>query len=139
MGVLRFFPISLLVLAAPVVAGGGEPTAGNVERFSREAVQQVVEQHRGEIQGCYEASLAEKNANRRQARAGRVVMSWTITPEGHVRNVEVKKTSLRDRDVTTCMAGAIALWEFPPPGRPQPILFPFELKPTNGVEKTGKR
>jgi hypothetical protein len=128
----RLLAISALALAlgAPAAAHAGE-AAGP---FTKEAVARVVSDHQGEIQDCYEDALAAKNANRRQARGGRVVMSWLITPGGTVRDVKVKRTSLADKRVTTCIAGAIEAWEFPPPTRPQPVVFPFDLKPDSGLD-----
>lgn len=129
-----------LSLAAPALARAEPPpAAGGAAPFSREAVARVVAEHQDEIQDCYEDALAAKNANRRQARGGRVVMSWLITPGGNVEDVKVKRTTLWDKQVTTCMAGAIEAWEFPPPSRPQPIVFPFDLRPDSGGQRASER
>lgn len=137
----KFVSVSALALAlaAPAAARAGEPPAGEAApRFSREAVARVVAEHHDEIQDCYEDALAAKNANRRKARGGRVVMTWMIAPGGHVEDVKVKRTTLGDPQVTACMAGAIAGWEFPAPTRPQPIVFPFDLRPESGAERKGE-
>ena len=134
----RYLSISLLALAlaAPAVAGAeAPPVAADAARFTKEAVARVVADRSGEIQDCYEELLAARGANRKQARGGRVVMSWLITPGGTVRDVAVKRTTLSEKGLTTCMADAIQAWEFPRPARPQPVVFPFDLKPSNGLEK----
>lgn len=118
--------------ARPTGAGGsgGSPAPIRAERpFSREAVLEVVEAHREQIQACYERAMAARGSTLRDAPRGRVVVAWTITTEGLTAEVRVKKTDIRDELVTDCIVEAIRYWEFPKPERRQPVEFPFDLQP----------
>ncbi|HWV38638.1 MAG TPA: AgmX/PglI C-terminal domain-containing protein [Vulgatibacter sp.] len=100
--------------------------------FTRENVLQVVRAHGEQIQACYEDAMARRGANAETAPAGRVVMSWTITLQGLAADVKVKRSEISDPLVTECIAQAIRFWEFPRPPDPQPVEFPFDLKPVGG-------
>lgn len=106
--------------------------------FTRENVLSVVRSHGEQLQSCYEDAMARRGANAKTAPAGRVVMSWTITLQGLASDVKVKKSAIADPLVTQCMVEAIRFWEFPRPENPQPVEFPFDLKPVGG-KKAGPK
>lgn len=106
--------------------------------FTRENVLQVVRSHGEQLQGCYEDAMARRGANSKTAPAGRVVMSWTITLQGLAADVKVKRSEINDPLVTECIVEAIRFWEFPRPEDPQPVEFPFDLKPVGGKKAVPK-
>ncbi|HEY0839031.1 MAG TPA: AgmX/PglI C-terminal domain-containing protein [Vulgatibacter sp.] len=128
-------------LALAASAGAAEGTATSPEPappsardlpFTKENVLEVVRSHGEQLQACYEDAMARRGATSKDAPAGRVVMSWTITMQGLPSEVKVKRTQIKDTLVTDCMVEAIRFWEFPKPPSPQPVEFPFDLKPVGG-------
>jgi TonB family protein len=83
-----------------------------------------VHQHRNEVRHCYEVGLAA-----RPELEGRVVTSFTIATTGRVLQAGVIESSLRDRDVESCIAGAVRRWEFPSTQQMASVSYPFVLTP----------
>lgn len=137
-------PLPLLVLLLvghpPGLEGTGKPASGGAQQekqvpFSPGAVRDVVTSRSGEIQGCYETAMARKGATAKNAPAGKVVMSWSITPDGIAADVRVQQSQISDPLVTDCMVQAIRTWTFPKPAKRQPVEFPFELHPASSKAK----
>lgn len=96
--------------------------------FTPDSIKQVVMHYQPRIQACYEDHLATK----KKAPEGLLKSTFTITPDGLVKNAKInKKTStLRDPSVHDCVVAVISTMNFPKPpdGKDHPIEFPFNLK-----------
>lgn len=97
--------------------------------FTADSIKQVVLSHQPRIQACYEEHLAL----RPQAPQGTLKTRFTITPDGYVSGAKVvhTATALKDAQLRDCVVAVLSSMEFPKPpnGKPQPIEFPFNLKP----------
>lgn len=111
--------------APDVVPGEATVKCGlNASCLDREIVRRVIRQHRNEVRYCYERGLASK-----PELSGRVVTSFTIATTGRVLGSAVTESSLRDRDVETCIAEAVRRWEFPSTQQMANVSYPFVLTP----------
>ncbi|MCC7074631.1 MAG: AgmX/PglI C-terminal domain-containing protein [Deltaproteobacteria bacterium] len=89
--------------------------------LSKEEIMKVINQHIGEIQFCYEKQLRTT-----PGLAGRVVLEWTVNPQGRVSVVKVAQSSLASSEATNCMISKLKTWKFPSPrGGAVTIVFPF--------------
>jgi hypothetical protein len=87
--------------ASPVSDGHGK--AGSRDP---DAVSAVVNSHNAAIQYCYQRAL-----RRNPDLKGKLVVRFTITPEGTVKNVEVVSSTLNDPDVIDCILSRIRRWD----------------------------
>lgn len=93
--------------------------------ISREAIQKTVRRHLAEVQLCFEKQLEED-----PELEGKVVMLWTIRPNGRVGRVEVKESTLRSPPVHYCLQKRIATWKFEKPrGGSVDVEYPFGFRP----------
>lgn len=107
--------------AVPKIVPGNPTVQGSLDR---EIIRRVVRQHRQEIRNCYEQEL-QKNRNL----AGRVMVRFTIQPNGSVANAIVRESSLNNATVESCMTRRIQRWVFPEPkgGGIVIVNYPFNL------------
>jgi hypothetical protein len=106
------------------------PAAPDVNRlpFTPDSIRQVVVFHMPQIQGCYEDTMA----TRKTKVEGKLLTAFTITPEGLVKDAEVRKkgTTLKEPGLHDCVVAVLTAMTFPKPpdGRDHPIEYPFNLK-----------
>jgi hypothetical protein len=88
----------------------------------------VVQSNIGQIKHCYERQLIV-NPNL----FGKVVAAWTIDKDGLVSVSNIKKTTMNDKTVETCIAARIKGWNFPKPkgGGQVLVSYPFLFKSLN--------
>jgi outer membrane biosynthesis protein TonB len=107
------------------------PQPPNVSRmpFSPDSIREVMTYYSRDIQECYEEILATKGS---KVEEGRILTSFTITPDGFVRNAKVAKagTTLKNARLNECVVNVLSSITFPQPpdGREYPIEYPFNLK-----------
>ena len=96
--------------------------------FNQDNIKQVVMAFQPKIQGCYEDHIA----NKKKAPEGKIKTSFTITPDGLVKNAKVDKkgSSLKDPALHDCVVAVLSTMNFPKPtdAKDHPIEFPFNLK-----------
>lgn len=114
---------------AKTPAAEGAPRAADLP-FGADTVRAVVEEHRDEVTGCYEASLAQG-----QHREGEVRVRFTIAKNGRVSEAAVQRSTLRQPRVERCIVEAVRRWEFPRPPRPRTVIFPFQLSEERAAQK----
>jgi hypothetical protein len=87
-------------------------------------VKREVSRSLSSIKACYEKVL-----RRDQTAEGQVTLSWTIVPDGAVRNIGVKVDTVRNLELVNCMRTTVTQWRFAPlPGGPIDVQFPFKFK-----------
>jgi hypothetical protein len=97
--------------------------------FSPDSIREVMQYYSRDIQECYEEILATKG---NKVEEGRIMTTFTITPDGFVRNAKVAKsgTTLKNTRLNECVVNVLSGITFPPPPdkREYPIEYPFNLK-----------
>ncbi len=95
--------------------------------FTPDSIAQVVHAHQTDIQDCYEKTLAL----RQKKLQGRLMTHFVITPSGTVSGAQVQKkgTTLKDKDLNTCVEAVLSGLHFPQPpdGKSHPVEYPFNL------------
>lgn len=108
--------IPLTKLKEPTVTGS----------LDKRIIQKVVRQHANELRSCYERELAKvKGLN------GRIVVMFIISSQGYVTTAIVKETTMKNKNVESCITNSIKFWRFPAPkgGGMAQVEYPFEFTP----------
>ncbi len=93
----------LEVAAATPLIENSEEVASGARDFN--AVSQVVSSHNQAIQYCYNRAL-KRNPRLR----GKIVVRFTINPQGSVTHVEIVSSTLNNRQVERCVVSRIKRW-----------------------------
>lgn len=97
--------------------------------FTPDSIKMVMNYYSPDIQGCYEEVLAGKGS---KVEEGRILTTFTISPDGFVRNAKVAKagTTLKNDRLNECVVNVLTSINFPVPSdkREHPIEYPFNLK-----------
>jgi TonB family protein len=103
--------------ATAKVKGGG---------LDKSVIRRIVRSHINEVRGCY-----NKGLTRNPGLQGRVAVNFVITTTGKVSSSVVQETSLKDKNVSNCIAKAVKRWRFPTPrgGGNSIVTYPFTLRP----------
>ena len=90
--------------------------------MDKEKIRTVVQSHLKEIKICYEHAL-----NLTPKLAGKLVILWTIGPDGKVLEAHVKNSTLNSADLETCTIDRFKTWLFPnpPAGETAEVSYPF--------------
>ena len=89
--------------------------------MSREDVKKVIDQHLDEISFCYENALMDS-----PALMGNIVFEWKILLSGNVGEVRIKSSSIRSKEIHSCIKAAIKTWQFPQPTNAEVVVsYPF--------------
>jgi len=89
--------------------------------MSREDVKKVIDQHLDEISFCYENALMDS-----PALMGNIVFEWKILLSGKVGEVRIKSSSVRSKEIHSCIKAAIKTWQFPQPTNAEVVVsYPF--------------
>lgn len=85
-------------------------------------IRRVVHGHVTQAKACYNAGLAKD-----PTLAGKIVVNFTIDPDGAVKNATIKEDTLADASVGTCVRKAVLGWSFPKPvgGGLVVVSYPF--------------
>ncbi|MBM4354874.1 MAG: AgmX/PglI C-terminal domain-containing protein [Deltaproteobacteria bacterium] len=78
----------------------------------------------GQVQRCYRKYLAA------QPREGKVLVRFSLTPEGRATGFQVVQDELGSKDMSGCLLEVLAGVEFPAPGEvPCQVVYPFSFFP----------
>lgn len=95
----------------------------------KDVINRIVQQHRGEIRQCYEAAR-----RRNPGLKGKVVVKFTIQPNGIVSYAGIASSTVGDSALESCMVSRVRTWVFPKPEAPvvtEVSSYPFFLNPGN--------
>lgn len=108
---------------SPVAADEDEDP--NAPALDPSVIKDVIMARMAGVKYCYNQELKKD-----PGLAGKVVMKFLIQPKGTVSKVEVKESSLKNKEVEGCMVKEIEGWQFPEPRRGEtvPVTFPFVFK-----------
>lgn len=90
--------------------------------LDRETVRRIIAKYRGQIRACYERALLSSPDV-----AGRVVYTWTISPQGPVVSAQLTRSQLNSHVLEGCVLNVIKTMAFPvaPNGRSTIVIYPF--------------
>lgn len=71
-------------------------------------IMQTISQNYGDLKSCYHDGLRGKSDMK-----GKVVMGWTMDPQGRVTGAEVQTSQLNNKQVEKCMVERLSNWRFP--------------------------
>ncbi|MFQ5863703.1 MAG: AgmX/PglI C-terminal domain-containing protein [bacterium] len=92
----------VVVSDSPLIEGNGEK--GILGR-NQDDIQAVVLKHKNAIQYCYERAL-KRNPNLK----GKLVVRFTITPQGAVKKLTIVSSTISSRKVERCVMNRIRRW-----------------------------
>jgi hypothetical protein len=84
------------------------PDDEDLPGLDSQVVVSVVSEHQPAVSGCHVIGYSGGDAH-----SGSVTLTWSITPSGHVRDVEIAETSFNDASFHECVVAVIAGLEFP--------------------------
>lgn len=113
-GVLRDRPRDSVV---PLAVPGRSTVSGGL---SREVIRRTVQRHLNGVRHCYQQELQSN-----PSLAGRVAVRFVITPDGSIGAATVSSTSMQNRAVEQCVAGAVRRMGFPQSESPTIVTYPF--------------
>lgn len=90
--------------------------------LDRALIRRVIAQRRAEVQACYEELLRHEPTAQ-----GKVLLRFTVTPEGKVSEAAVRPegTTLRDEKLHACLSGVVRSLLFPKGPAPFHVTYPF--------------
>ncbi len=94
--------------------------------LDKEAIRAVVRSRIADVRGCYNETLVNDPTAQ-----GRLVVQFTIDPEGQVSAAAVTQNELPTDAVGRCVVEAVKRWAFPKPqgGAIVDVTYPFVLVP----------
>ena len=95
----------------------------------KDVINEVVQRHRSDIRHCYDAALQRDPGAR-----GKVVVAFSIAPNGIVQSASVKESTIGDSTLGNCIIARVKSWVFPKPEAPvvtEVSAYPFYLNPAN--------
>jgi hypothetical protein len=99
------------------------PQADESNCLNKGQISRVVMAHKAGVQFCY-----EKELQRDPKIAGKIVVNWTISPEGRVQRSSVESSSMGNSNVEGCIRGQVTRWIFPQAACQSVVSFPFVFK-----------
>jgi hypothetical protein len=96
--------------------------------LDRAVIQATIAKYLSQIRACYERGL-----RKHPALTGQVTMDFEIAASGKLNFAKVKRTSLANPPVESCISQVMLTWQFPKPvgGTLVRVNYPFMLKPSS--------
>lgn len=94
--------------------------------LDRSLILATIKRYESQVRACYEEGL-----KRKPEMIGQVTMDFEINGTGALNYANVKKSSLGDKEVESCISMRMKTWKFPTPkgGVNVPVTYPFMLRP----------
>ena len=103
-----------------------QSTPGAAAGIEDDAVETLVKSKVGDLDSCFQE---EKRQNPKAQ--GRVLLAFTILPDGRAREAKILASTLASPVMEGCIVGKMEQWLFPRPrdGRPVQVRYPFAFGP----------
>lgn len=135
-GFLFFLPFLVLSCqsTAPVKHEKFETAEVEPETIRRNVRDQIPQ-----VKACYEKVLNKLPEG--QGPKGKVVLAWTIKPDGSVDKARIDQSEIKSPELENCLVERLKTWRFPPPGDDQfvEIRFPFHFSPASEDIELGRK
>ncbi|MDP2274742.1 MAG: TonB family protein [Archangium sp.] len=85
-------------------------------------IREVIQRNRSQIRYCYDKQLLKS-----PTLAGKVAVTFHISPEGPVSSAEVAQSTVADVELESCIVERVRTWVFPKPkgGGKVIVTYPF--------------
>lgn len=95
--------------------------------LSRHDIQATITAHQRELQVCYNKSLKRVPRQSMPNMQGKLIMEWSVNPEGKVTGSKVRNNETGDEELGYCIVDAAKSWQFPKSsdGSAMTIYYPF--------------
>jgi hypothetical protein len=102
--------------------------------LTREEIRLVVRAKLPQVRACFDAALVHAPDI-----GGRVLLRFTIGPDGRAASITVDEDELGDASVVDCLRGELASWQFPRPrdGVPITVAYPFVFSSADSLRAAG--
>lgn len=102
--------------------------------LTREEIRLVVRAKLPRVRACFDAGLM-----RTPEIGGRVLLRFTIGPDGRAGSIAVDEDELGDATVTDCLCAELTSWQFPRPrdGVPITVAYPFVFSSADSLRAAG--
>jgi hypothetical protein len=102
--------------------------------LTREEIRLVVRAKLPQVRACFDAGLV-----RTPDMGGRVLLRFTIGPDGRAGSITVDEDELGDAVVTDCLRAQLSSWQFPRPrdGVPITVAYPFVFSSADSLRAAG--
>jgi hypothetical protein len=102
--------------------------------LTRDEIRLVVRAKMPQVRACFDAGLA-----RAPDIGGRVVLRFTIGPDGRASSIAVDEDELAEPMVAECLCDELRSWQFPRPraGVPITIAYPFVFSSAESLRAAG--
>jgi len=109
-------------VVASINLGGGK-ISGNI---SGSVVRNVVKRNIRGVKYCY-----EKELRRNPKLQGKVTILFTISPVGRISKAKVQNSTIKNKNVESCIVRMVLRWRFPPPKNKKSVTvsYPFIFAP----------
>lgn len=89
--------------------------------LSADSIRAVVERNIRGVKACYEKALTQQPDLQ-----GKVVVKFTIGPEGKITEFSIEESTMGNKEVEGCILSRLRRWEFPKPDQgPVTVSYPF--------------
>jgi hypothetical protein len=102
--------------------------------LTREEIRLVVRAKLSQVRACFDAGL-----ERAPEIGGRVLLRFTIGPDGRAASITVEEDELGDGIVADCLRDGLSSWQFPRPrdGVPITVAYPFVFSSADSLRAAG--
>jgi len=121
--------VDLADTGARQIRGQVRDAAPEVESkdVDREALTRYVRSRTRAIQACY-----EKELKRNPSLKGKIVIRFSIMPNGRTGEIDIEENSLGNEAVASCIRTIVRSWNFPfKPDSEVPVSYPFLFTPAS--------
>lgn len=114
---------------AAVAAGAAKkptrtPVAVGPKSLEPDDIKRIVKRQQARVRACYERAL--KSERRLE---GKLMMAWSVKPDGSVDDVAVAEDTLGSDKVARCVMGAVARFRFPKSPDTVQVEYPMVFSP----------
>ncbi len=100
------------------------PVAVGPKSLEPADIKRIVQRQQARVRACYERALKSE-----QRLEGKLMMAWSVKPDGSVEDVAVAEDTLGSDKVARCVTGAVAQFKFPRSPDSVEVEYPMVFAP----------
>jgi hypothetical protein len=103
-----------------------KPASRGPKPLEAEDIKSIVHRQRARVRACYERALKSESHL-----SGKLMMAWSVHPDGSVSDVEVADDQLGSDKVAGCVSHAVSTFRFPEGTEVVQVEYPMVFEPGN--------